>query len=159
MFLLVMVLNHDNKFLFLSPGANGSIGTPDIWVLSKVFNHRATWDTNLVSISPIFYEQLFHINVFCAAFVCLQFGFVIFWQKDLGAKAAHQMLVKLTPILSVSTDLTPTRTEILIAPCNKFWLGNCSREWPLGRLVANRRVTVTADHSDLSSLSEVKIAD
>jgi hypothetical protein len=29
--------------------------------------------------------------------MCLQFGFVIFWQKDIGAKAAHKMLVKLTP--------------------------------------------------------------
>ncbi len=29
--------------------------------------------------------------------MCLQFGFVLFWQKDLGAKAAHKMLVKLTP--------------------------------------------------------------
>jgi hypothetical protein len=26
----------------------------------------------------------------------LQFGFVIFWQKDFGAKAAHKILVKLT---------------------------------------------------------------
>jgi hypothetical protein len=33
----------------------------------------------------------------CAAFMCLLFGFVIFWQKDLGSKAAHIMLVKLTP--------------------------------------------------------------
>ncbi len=50
------------------------------------------------SISPIFYEQLFHTKVFCAAFVCLQFGFVIFWSKDFGAaKATHKMLVKLTP--------------------------------------------------------------
>jgi hypothetical protein len=31
--------------------------------------------------------------------MCLQFGFVIFWQKDFGAKAAHKMLVKLTPNL------------------------------------------------------------
>jgi hypothetical protein len=30
-------------------------------------------------------------------FICLQFGFVIFWQKDFGAKGAHKMLVKLTP--------------------------------------------------------------
>jgi hypothetical protein len=45
--------------------------------------------------SPIFYEQLFHMIVFLAAFMCLQFGFVIFWQKDFGAKAAHKMLVKL----------------------------------------------------------------
>ncbi len=29
--------------------------------------------------------------------MCLQFGFVIFWQKDFGTKAAHKMLVKLTP--------------------------------------------------------------
>jgi hypothetical protein len=27
----------------------------------------------------------------------LQFGFVIFWRKDSGIKAAHKMLVKLTP--------------------------------------------------------------
>jgi hypothetical protein len=53
-----------------------------------------------VSISPIFYEQLFHTKDFCAAFTCLQFGFVIFWQKDFGAKAAHKMLVKLTPVIS-----------------------------------------------------------
>jgi hypothetical protein len=47
--------------------------------------------------SPIFYEQLFHMKHFFAAFMCLQFGYVIFWQKDFGAKAAHKMLVKLTP--------------------------------------------------------------
>jgi hypothetical protein len=50
-----------------------------------------------VSISPIFYEQIFSMKVFCAPFMCLQFGFVIFWQKDFGAKAANKMLVKLTP--------------------------------------------------------------
>jgi hypothetical protein len=37
------------------------------------------------------------MKVFCAAFMCLQFGFVIFWRKDFGTKAAHKMLVKLTP--------------------------------------------------------------
>jgi hypothetical protein len=37
------------------------------------------------------------MKVFCAAFMPLQFGFVIFWRKDFGAKAAHKMLVKLTP--------------------------------------------------------------
>ena len=47
----------------------------------------------LVSISPIFYEQLFCTKVFCAAFLCLQLVFVIFWWKDFGAKAAHKMLV------------------------------------------------------------------
>jgi hypothetical protein len=38
-----------------------------------------------------------HTKVLCTAFICLQFVFVIFWQKDFGAKAAHKMLVKLTP--------------------------------------------------------------
>jgi hypothetical protein len=50
-----------------------------------------------MSILPIFYEQLFHTTVFCAAFMRLQFGFVIFWQKGFGAKAAHKILVKLAP--------------------------------------------------------------
>jgi hypothetical protein len=50
-----------------------------------------------VSISPTFYEQLFHTKVICAAFMCVKFGFVIFWQKDFGANAAIKMLVKLTP--------------------------------------------------------------
>ncbi len=50
-----------------------------------------------MSISPIFYEQLFRTKVFCASFKYLQFGFVIFWQKDFGTKTAHIMLVKLTP--------------------------------------------------------------
>jgi hypothetical protein len=35
---------------------------------------------------------------FCAAFMRLQFGFVMFWRKDFGTKAAHKMLVKLTPV-------------------------------------------------------------
>jgi hypothetical protein len=39
----------------------------------------------------------FHNKVFCAAFMCLQFGFEIFWQKDFCSKAAHKMLVILTP--------------------------------------------------------------
>ena len=50
-----------------------------------------------LSISPTFYKQLFHNKVLCSPFMCLQFGFVIFWQKDFGAKSAHKMLVKLTP--------------------------------------------------------------
>jgi hypothetical protein len=47
-----------------------------------------------VSISTTIYEQLF-TEVFCTASFCLQFGFIICWQKKMGAKAAHKMLVKL----------------------------------------------------------------
>ncbi len=50
-----------------------------------------------ISILLIFYEQLSHTQVLCAPFMCLQFGFVISWQKAFGAKAALKMLVKLTP--------------------------------------------------------------
>jgi hypothetical protein len=41
-------------------------------------------------------QAAFSCQVLCAPFMCLQFGYVIFWQKDFGAKAAHKMLVKLT---------------------------------------------------------------
>jgi hypothetical protein len=51
---------------------------------------------SMTVISPILYEQLFHTKVLCAPFMCLQFGFVIFWRKDFDAKAAHKMLVKMT---------------------------------------------------------------
>ncbi len=49
-----------------------------------------------VSISPAFYKQIFCTKVFAAAFLYLQFGFVIFWQKNIGTKDASKMLVKLT---------------------------------------------------------------
>jgi hypothetical protein len=39
----------------------------------------------------VFYEQLFHMKVFCAAFMCLQFEFVIFGGKDFGTKSAHNI--------------------------------------------------------------------
>jgi hypothetical protein len=43
-----------------------------------------------------FYEQLFNTKVFFAVFLYLQFGFVIFCQKNISAKAARKLLVKLT---------------------------------------------------------------
>ncbi len=51
------------------------------------------WKSCLQNIGEIYS----HTKVICTAFKCLQFGFVIFWQKDFGAKDAHKMLVKLTP--------------------------------------------------------------
>jgi len=46
-------------------------------IIRKLIDQKAK--VNQVSISPIFYEQIFHTKVFCAAFMCSQFGFVIFW--------------------------------------------------------------------------------
>jgi hypothetical protein len=36
--------------------------------------------------------------------MCLQFGFVIFGERNFGAKAAHKMLVKLTPEVTASEN-------------------------------------------------------
>jgi hypothetical protein len=48
--------------------------------------------------------------------MCLQFGFVIFWQKDFGAKAAHKMLVKLTPKLGQIFDACCISATRISAP-------------------------------------------
>jgi hypothetical protein len=37
------------------------------------------------------------MKVLPAAFLSLLFRLVVFWRKNIGAKAAHEMLVKLTP--------------------------------------------------------------
>jgi len=52
--------------------------------------------TPVVNFTNILRAAFLHER-FCAALMCLQFMFVIFWRKDFGAKAAHKMLVKLTP--------------------------------------------------------------
>jgi Cyclin, N-terminal domain len=85
-----------------------------------------------VSISPIFYEQLLCTKGFCAAFMCLQSGFVIFWRKDLGAKAAHKMLVTLTPgrkvttknlqLVGIASLLIASKYEEILTPS----IGECS---------------------------------
>jgi len=48
-----------------------------------------------VSILPAFNKQLF-ANVFCRAFLWFLFGFLIFWQNEIGEKAAGKLFVKLT---------------------------------------------------------------
>jgi hypothetical protein len=42
-------------------------------------------------------QAAFSFESLCTAFMCLRFGFVIFWRKAFGAKAAHKILAKLTP--------------------------------------------------------------
>ena len=46
----------------------------------------------------------FCTKMFCAAFLSLLFGLVIFWQKEIGEKAARKMLMKLTPGVVVQYD-------------------------------------------------------
>jgi len=45
--------------------------------------------------------------------MCLQFGFVFFWQKAFGAKAAHKMLVKLTPGDVILTQLACPLNDVI----------------------------------------------
>ncbi len=47
-------------------------------------------------ISSTFCLCLFCAKVLWAAFLFSQFGFAIFWRMNIGAKAAHKMLMKLT---------------------------------------------------------------
>ena len=60
------------------------------------FERKVKYLSQKVSISPTFYEQLFGTKVFRAAFLYLQLRFVDFWRKEISAKAAYKMLVKLT---------------------------------------------------------------
>ncbi len=59
--------------------------------------------------------------------MCLQFGFVIFWQKDFGAKAAHKMLVKLIPdvtfidIFGAKADQLLGRQFMMLLMADRLW--------------------------------------
>jgi len=48
-----------------------------------------------MSFSPTFNARLFCTKVLCVAFLYVQFGFVSFWRKNIGAKVAHKTLMKL----------------------------------------------------------------
>jgi len=91
----------------------------------------------LGSISPAFYEQFFHTKVFCAAFLYLKFGFVIFWQKNIDPKAAHKILATLTTGVNFINILHATlkhlkhacQTGGLQAQCGPFaWLAQIEIE-------------------------------
>ncbi len=73
-----------------------------------------------MSISPILYEQLFHTKVFLCGIYALQFGFVIFWRKDFGAKAAHKMLAKLTSGHKILMEVGDTGGLIVGNPLGLF---------------------------------------
>ncbi len=63
---------------------------------SRDFHSWTMGDKCLASISSTFYVCIFCTNVLCAAFLWLHFGFIIFWQKDIGGKSGRKMLMKLT---------------------------------------------------------------
>jgi len=73
--------------------------------------------SQLGSISPIFYGFFFIKKSFEQLFVYLHFGFVFFRQKNIGAKAAPKMLVKLTPGCLDLSD-TEARTVCVLTDYN-----------------------------------------
>ena len=50
----------------------------------------------LPAIRITFHKHILCTEVFCTVFPYLQFEFVVFWHKEINAKAARKMLVKLT---------------------------------------------------------------
>jgi hypothetical protein len=51
----------------------------------------------MVSISSTFYARIFQQYFGAQNHKAETFGFETFWQKDIGKKCAHKMLMKLTP--------------------------------------------------------------
>ena len=50
-------------------------------------------------------SSFFRSKVFCEDFMYVQFGFVIFWQKEIDAKAAQTMLGKWSPPVADLTNV------------------------------------------------------
>jgi len=63
------------------------------------------------SISPTFYARLFCTKVLFEAFLYLQFGFVTFFQKDISAKAARKMLMKMATVVNFTNVLQAAFTQ------------------------------------------------
>jgi hypothetical protein len=69
------------------------------------------------SISPTLYARLFRTKVLRKAFLYLDLSFVLFWRKNIGAKAACNMLVKLIP----GADFTKLFSTTEKLPANAVW--------------------------------------
>jgi hypothetical protein len=57
-----------------------------------------------VNFTNILQAAFYYQSSLCTFYV-FTIMFVIFWQKDFGAKAAHKMLVKLTPGVNFTNTL------------------------------------------------------
>ncbi len=75
-------------------------------------------------ISSTFYIRLFHTKVLHEAFLWLEFGFVIFWRKNIVEKAACKMLMTL---MKLKTCFAPG-FEVMCTCRSSRWRGQ-SRVW------------------------------
>jgi hypothetical protein len=76
---MIMVHSHDGSFMHKSSGKNCRV----VRVARCQFHQ--------------YFTSSFFIQLFLRTFYVLTIWVCIFWQKDFGAKAAHKMMVKLTP--------------------------------------------------------------
>ncbi len=62
----------------------------------RSFYVLTVWVCNFCGVKEIGAKATFCTKVFCAICFCIQFLLLIFWQKEIGAKAACKMLLKFT---------------------------------------------------------------
>jgi len=98
---------------------NAQFGLQRWWDSSLIMAFGTYWSSSMVSLLPLWRKEFlddqscvnfinilcppFWTKVLCTAFLQLQFGFVIFWQKNIGAKAACKLLMKLTTWLPMDS--------------------------------------------------------
>jgi hypothetical protein len=82
-------------------------------VRKELWNEKAACKILVkLTVRPRFFAQLLS---------AYYFGFVIFWRKDLCAKAAHKMLVKLTPGVGGMIQTHDAENyELIVVPGNPY---------------------------------------
>jgi len=73
----------------IGPGQRGPVSSQSSW---SSWSAPSTW----CQFHPHITSRFFWIKVFYKDFMCLRFGLVTFWRKEIGPETAHKMPVKLT---------------------------------------------------------------
>ncbi len=88
----------------------------------EFFKGKRPWKYGLDSIWCQFHQHFICIffiqKCFSKFFSSLQFGFLIFWQKNIGKKATRKMLVKLTTGLNFVNTATESKSMTIF--CTLF---------------------------------------
>ncbi len=84
----------------------------------------------------------FRMKVFCAALMCLQFRFVIFWRKDFGAQSAHKMFCNQANVWKSPTTSCrrPTSSTSPPSPTSPSAATERPRSSPFQRIAPLRRI-------------------
>ena len=98
----------------------------------------------------------FQLKVFIsAAFLYLQFVFVIFWQKDIGKRAARKILLKLTIQLESESSTKPTLIDELKLEINSIEFFNSTADFsmPFGHYNSTEEESINGGNKTDSTLS------